>query len=136
MRPVATLSTRGFLTSALDMANEEMLNFYLCHHDQTENFVVRAAPLSRLLQEYGSDPTEFAIQIQMSLSKWLSHSFTIAEVEVSVEDPNSPTTKVQIGVIIGEVGKTHQLNHLLLTEGTRMIQVLNSNGDAIVQNQR
>lgn len=136
MRPVATLSSRGFLTSILDKANEEMLNFYLCHHDQPELFVVNAPPLSRLLQEYGSDPHEFSSQIQMSLRIWLAHSFDVVEVDTSLEDANASATKVQIGVIVGEVGKTYQLNHLLLTEGTRMIEVLNSNGDAIVSTQR
>jgi len=133
MRPVATLSRRGVLTSVTDALNEEMLNFYLCHHDQTESFEVTAPPVSRLLQLYGDQPLEFARAIKDSLNIWLRYTFDTVEIDVESSSEDDPVTKIQIGVIVVEQGKRYQLNHQLLSEGTRMIEVLNSNGDKLVE---
>ena len=132
MRAVSTMSKRGFLTSPVDQANEEMLNFYLCHHDQPENFIVRAQPLSRLLQLYGEEPSVFAKEIKSALEMWLNYSFDSAEVDVVIVDPEAPNTNLQIGVILRVAGTKYQLSHLLITEGTRMVDVLNENGDQVV----
>lgn len=130
-KKVATMSQRGFLTSVVDKANEEMLNFYLCHYNQSDMFYDKMVPLSRLLQLYGNIPSEFRSKIEMNLQMWLQRSFDDAQVEATVQQDTDSTTKILIGVMIGDGGTTYQLNHLLRTEGQRLIEVLNSAGETI-----
>lgn len=133
MKISCTMDTRGFLNSVHDKLNEEMMNFYLSHHDQSEVFNHPYVTMSKLMQELGDDPSGFVDALKKNVQKMLSLTFDYSEVEVElVSSENESVTKIQLSAIVRESGKNYQLNNVLLGHGSSFIEVLNGDGRKLV----
>lgn len=134
VRPVATLSSKGYVRSITDKVDRLMAYFFASDANQDHNFKGEIANLSILLQECGNEVLQFRERLRASLEQYMGRNFDTAVVAVwDDSDTNySDRINVKFSVMVTEAGERYDVaNQLTLVNGKfEKITQLNNTGSA------
>lgn len=125
--PVPTLSEDGWVFDPLNKANYLMSYFFEADYSQSQFYYGRVSSLGYLLQQYGTNPSEFASELETTLKDLLEKYLDNVEVEAA-ENLSVTGSQATVNLYVSfsdKNGNKVTLSNMLLIENSKLVKVVN-----------
>lgn len=132
IRPLATLSPKGYITDITGKLDSLMAHFYASDANQDQLYAGTISNLANIVKEAGHDIPAFKTTLRQTLEKYLGRYFELVIVDVEDDTGINPSNRVNVTVScrVTQAGERYDLaDQLALVDGKfEKITRLNNTG--------